>query len=391
MKIVSRFLFPFLLAVTVAIACQVPVFRYALERWQNDPYQAFIVSEGELVGEAKAAFEHLRAIEDDFKSPANVYSDKIDLSKEPGDSPIRQHVREGKIELPAILLYYPDDRLKYPPIWTAPATKPHVQALAGSPVRAEIIRRILTGDSAVWVFVECGDKALDDAAYLQLQKHIKEATKELVLPEGVIAADKAQEAVDKGQLFDQSNVLRSEIPLKLAFSQLRVSRTDAAEQPFLQMLLHCEPDLGEFKAEPMVFPVFGRGRALEPLIGKGLTLDNVWDYCAYITGACSCEVKKQNPGVDLLTALDWDAVIEGSQIIIDKVLPPLEGVASLLHEPGIPKTDATVPVAHSETGQASVSNDSPQGSSMGRNIGIAICVMIGVVFFGSLLLRRGSN
>ena len=385
MKIVSRFLFPFLIAVTIAIACQVPVFRYALERWQNDPYQVFIVSEGELVGEAKAAFEHLRAIEDDFKSPANVYSEKIDLSKEPGDSPLRQHVREGKIELPAILLYYPDDRLKYPPIWTAPATKPHVQALAVSPVRTEIIRRILTGDSAVWVFVECGDKALDDAAYLQLQKHIKEASKELVLPEGVIAADKAQEAIDKGQLFDQSNVLRSEIPLKLAFSQLRVSRNDAAEQPFLQMLLHCESDLGEFKAEPMVFPVFGRGRAL------GITLDNVWDYCAYITGACSCEVKKQNPGVDLLTALDWDAVIEGSQIIIDKVLPPLEGVASLLEEPGIPKIDATVPMAHSETGQASVSKDSRQGSSMGRNIGIAICVMIGVVFFGSLLLRRGSN
>jgi len=156
-------------------------------------------------------------------------------------------------------------------------------------------------------------------------------------------------------------------------------------------LLHCEPDLGEFKAEPMVFPVFGRGRALEPLIGKGITLDNVWDYCAYITGACSCEVKKQNPGVDLLTALDWDAVIEGSQIIIDKVLPPLEGVASLLQEPGIAKTEAAVPVAHSATGQANVSKEFRKGSSMRRNIGIAIAVMIGVVLIGSLLLCRGSN
>ncbi len=33
-----------------------------------------------------------------------------------------------------------------------------------------------------------------------------------------------------------------------------------------------EADLGEFRNEPMVFPVFGRGRALEPLIARGINL-----------------------------------------------------------------------------------------------------------------------
>ena len=224
-----------------------------------------------------------------------------------------------------------------------------------------------------------------------MDKHIREATKELKLPEGVIVADDAQEAIEKGQLFDQSNVLRSEIPLKLSFSQLRVSRKDAAEQAFLQMLLNCEPDLGDYKDEPMVFPVFGRGRALEPLIGKGLSLDNVWDYCAYITGACSCEVKKQNPGVDLLTALDWDAATEGSQAIIDKILPPLEGVASLLQETDSPKVDEPSPEALSGTAGFNVSDDPRKSSPFSRNIGFAIAGIFGVVFVGSLFLRRGGN
>jgi hypothetical protein len=31
--------------------------------------------------------------------------------------------------------------------------------------------------------------------------------------------------------------------------------------------------------------------------------------------------------------MDWDAVIEGSEVIVEKILPPLEGVASLLDQP----------------------------------------------------------
>ena len=144
----------FLIGATLADACQVPVFRYALERWRNDPYQVFVVANGELEAGARKTFEQLRALEEDFKAPANIYAKKVDLAKEPLDSPLRKHVKDGKIDLPAILLYYPEERLKYPPIWTAPATQDRVKVLANSPVRREVLQRILKGDSAVWVMVE---------------------------------------------------------------------------------------------------------------------------------------------------------------------------------------------------------------------------------------------
>lgn len=323
----------FLLGNHLCQACQVPVFRYALERWRTDPYLVFVVAEAELKGKGKAAYMQLRDLEEDFKAPANLYAEAINLSQAPEDSPFRQHVEALKLELPAILAWYPDDRLEHPPIWKAPATPANARQLAGSPIRREAIRRILSGDSAVWVMVESGNQAADDAAYQRMAVHLKTAASELELPTGVLDAKQALEALNQGQFFEESNVLQSEIPLKLEFSRMRLSRQDAAEQPFLQMLLRMEADLGDFSGEPMFFPVFGRGRALEPLIGDGINDDNVWNYCAYITGACSCEVKKQNPGIDLLTAMDWDAVIEGSEVIVEKILPPLEGVASLLDQP----------------------------------------------------------
>ena len=41
----------------------------------------FVVAEGELVGEGKAAYTQLRELEEDFKSPANLYAEAINLGR----------------------------------------------------------------------------------------------------------------------------------------------------------------------------------------------------------------------------------------------------------------------------------------------------------------------
>ena len=315
---------------TLVHACQVPVFRYALERWKNDPYQIFVMAEGELKGEAKMAFDFLRELEVDETAPANVLVEPVDLMDDRDAETFRNHLTEKSIQLPAIFLYYPDDRLTYPPIWAGAATLQNAQAIADSPIRREVMSRILKGDSAIWVMVESGNRETDDAAFKKMGEYLKLAEKELELPEGVIGAARAREALALGQFIDETNVLDSEIELKLAFSRLRMSRDSAKEGPFLQMLMHMESDLKDLKDKPMFFPMFGKGRALEPLIGEGIDEDNVLDYCSYITGACSCEVKKQNPGIDLLTRLDWIGAMEGSEIVLEKLLPPMEGVAVVL-------------------------------------------------------------
>src|SRR5262249_42605094 len=58
------------------------------------------------------------------------------------------------------------------------------------------------------------------------------------------------------------------------------------------------------------FPIFGRGRALCSLEGKALAAKDIEEAARFLCGACSCQVKELNPGVDLLIAADWDELIE---------------------------------------------------------------------------------
>ena len=55
--------------------------------------------------------------------------------------------------------------------------------------------------------------------------------------------------------------------------------------------------------------MFGRGRAYDGLVGERLTPQSIEDACRFLTGACQCTVKAQNPGLDLLMRVSWDDLI----------------------------------------------------------------------------------
>ena len=97
--------------------------------------------------------------------------------------------------------------------------------------------------------------------------------------------------------------------LSYEFSTLAISRSDPQERMLLEMLLKSEPDLGDYADGPIVFPVFGRGRALYALASEGINADTIRETIAFITGPCGCEIKMLNPGVDLLMSVNWDAAV----------------------------------------------------------------------------------
>ncbi len=308
--------------VVTVMACQVPVFRYALERWQADRYELIIEAEGDLSPAEQEAVDFLIDRATDREMPTNVTVRQPEAKAEGSNS-----------SAPAKMsLHYPGRMrgILTEPIWTGAVTMEHARQVIDSPARRELMRRILQGDSAVWVIVDSGDSEKDQAAEAQLIESMAEAGGKLEIPDGVVG----QDSEPTGEYVDPENVLQSDVPLKIGFSVMRIQRTEPDEQVFLQMLLNIENDLGDYKDQPMVFPVFGRGRFLEPLIGLGVTRDNVFEASMYLCGACSCEVKDQNPGMDLLMSMNWDMAMEGSQVIIDKILPPLEGTAALLQASG---------------------------------------------------------
>jgi hypothetical protein len=55
-----------------------------------------------------------------------------------------------------------------------------------------------------------------------------------------------------------------------------------------------------------VAAVFGRGRALGAWPAEGFGDEQIDEASLFLLGACSCEVKRLNPGWDLLLNVDWD-------------------------------------------------------------------------------------
>ena len=303
---------------TRADACSVPVFRYALERWQPDLFQAIVVHRGALNSEQKKlvdAFDRSRG-----KNMANVELVTVDLDDSPPPELLTLIKKQDAADLPRILLMPPPFTGSPTPLWSgkleAESSLKDFDTVVDSPARRETVKRLLTGDSAVWLCLESGNKELDDKAFKLLDTHLEKLGKELKLPE------QTPEDLDD----PDSQVRFEKLPVRIAFSTIRVSRDDALEKGLIDQLMRTEDDLLEESGKPMVFPVFGRGRALWAYIGAGISEENITEAAQFLTGACSCQIKRQNPGTDLLLSADWEGSLEGLIETRDVELPPLSGL-----------------------------------------------------------------
>lgn len=275
-----------LLTFAAAQACNVPVFRYALEHWSGDSYRLLVFYRGQLTD---AEQQLLKTLEADEQQPStNVSLRRVNTEDIDDEADRKLFESESNPQLPRIVMQYPQHLKIEAPVWSAPLNSESVTSLLNSPVRDELIRRLKDGETAVWLLLECGERDKDEAAAQRLETELKKLQQELKLPE---LTDAPSDALLDGP------------PLRVEFSLLRVART-AEEAALVATLLHAEPDLAE-ESEPLVFPVFGRGRALLPLLGAGITAENIQTSASFLVGPCSCQVKEQNPGFDLLLSANW--------------------------------------------------------------------------------------
>ncbi len=309
-----------LLAGTVAIACQVPVFRYALERWPADHYEIVVLHDGPLDAADQKRVGSLR--ESDHRSPiaANYGVLTLDVG-ELQDEPLRElWTKHGDRGKPVMAVLYPRNAQEVPDriADVSPLTDEAIAQIADSPVRQEIVKRLVDGVSAVWIFVPSGHADQDAVALATLTEQVERNQKELELP--------PQDEIEADELFNEE----STVELRLEFSIVTLRRDDEKEKFLLKLLLGSEPDL-ETLDEPMAFPVLGRGRVLYALVGKGIFRDTIAMASSFIVGPCSCQVKEQNPGFDLLLAVDWDEKIGASSIT--KPLPTTSAEPILIDIP----------------------------------------------------------
>lgn len=345
-------------------ACNVPVFRYALERWDPDPYYLAVFHTSD---NQDAAQDILANLED---RPVNIVAEAVDVDGLDADDWRLEDIELDREKLPWAVLRYPPRGGQAPPVaWSGKLDAETLDSLTTSKLRQEVVRRLLTGESAVWVLVQSGDREKDTAALETLERNLAEAKSKLRIPGmeelDYSPTDPATPAPEPSPLQDPM----SAIPLKIDFSALSLSRDEAAEQSFLNMLLHSEPDLHEYADEPMVFPVFGQGRALWALVGAGINSENIIESCVFLTGPCSCQIKHMNPGTDILIDFDWHGALEG------RVPPPPEFSVDMLTavEPRLDDGDDAEPLGQVSTTATSARTDPAEttGSDDSRELASA--------------------
>jgi hypothetical protein len=311
-----RFIFALLLLGGAAQACPVPVFRYALERWEADPYGLWIYHNTPLTADQQSLVETLQKMARENRANVDIRSiDKIHPLAGDIHAYLKGHPQEPTVSVVLVPPAGADERGDEVRAMLSPTLGPldvSVKGLLDSPARREIARRILSGDSAVFLFIESGDKAKDDAAFQTLSAELEKFQKHAA----------ALPTVDDTPELATFN-LSTAIPLRLAFTTLRIARNDPAEQGFLKIVGGLYPKLPA--GEPVLLPVFGRGRSLGAAAGDEIRPAVIAKACEFITGACTCEIKDQNPGHDLLMAVDWTAALHGK----NAPLPPLVGIPAM--------------------------------------------------------------
>ncbi len=104
------------------------------------------------------------------------------------------------------------------------------------------------------------------------------------------------------------NTLRGAIessPFGKIITVVELSRNNGEEHHFTSLLLNVEDDLKDIQ-EPMLFGIFGRFKALEPLLGRGISEENIHLMIDYFTAECSCLIKDDLPGTDILSPDQWE-------------------------------------------------------------------------------------
>ncbi len=200
---------------------------------------------------------HKTALSESSKKQNQALSEKI----KPANIQFQAVNRPG-IDGPYYGLYY-QNRL-----FSKFETADEMAGLSSSPLREKIAAELMAGKLCVMLYLKTDNKEKDEKGLNTLRQAIASS------------------------------------PFSEIITVVELSRNSEDEHHFASMLLNVEDDLKDIQ-EPMLFGIFGRFKALEPLLGKGISEGNINLMIDYFTAECSCLIKDDLPGTDILFTNKW--------------------------------------------------------------------------------------
>jgi hypothetical protein len=178
-----------------------------------------------------------------------------------------------------------------------------------SPTRKRVAELIDEGHAAVMVFVPGKDEKENTRSREVIQQLIDQVDTLFPAfppdPMELAAPPSASDEQAASEASEEASDPEEQPGLKLAM--LELSRDDPKEKWLMRALMSVEPELDDYIDKPMVFAVYGRGRAMPPYIGEGISTELLTELVGFLVGPCSCYAKADNPGMDLLIKWDWEA------------------------------------------------------------------------------------
>lgn len=299
-----------LISPITGLACPIPVFRYALEFWDADPYELIIFYEDALDPAGKELVDFLYAASRGGEMKANIEVRNIN-TRDNMDDIARMHLNSSSPNVyPWLLVRFPRISGINKTIWSGPLNRQNIDFLMSSPARETIAGKLAGNATAVWVMVESGNRQKDRAAMDILKNHLNRLEQTLILPDVELWWNDPEPDGNK--------------PV-IKFETISISRNDSREAHLVSMLMNSEDDLKKFGSEPVIFPVYGRGIALWAIVGSGINEWNISEAAEFLIGPCSCQVKLLNPGTDILMMMDWDKNVR--KITDINISSPLSGIS----------------------------------------------------------------
>ena len=128
--------------------------------------------------------------------------------------------KHGSSDGPVAAILFPEQAQEIPDrlIRVMPLADTSAESICDSPTRQEIAKRLLAGESAVWIFVPCGDPQQDAAALQTLKRELLINEQRLELP------------VQDEYAADDVSIEATHIDLRIDFSMITVDRDDPREQ-----------------------------------------------------------------------------------------------------------------------------------------------------------------
>lgn len=296
-----------LVCASAACACTIPVFRYALDRWEADKFH--------LVLPASAAQD--TALQDVLRPLRANGKANLDITTS----------RDAAVTMAELRNSRESNRL----VWSGELDKASLAALLDSPARKKIVESILAGDSFIWVIADNGSPQ-DAVEVERIEKRLRFLEQVAALP-----------IQDPN---DPDSQLGPGPPLRLKFTTLRLHRDDPAEKVLLKMLAGPKGELDPASTS-FAAPVFGKGRVLGAWPLALLDDATLEEASMFLVGRCGCRIKNENPGWDLLLNVDWEKALpaaghaRGAAVEVGKpafLAPKIPEVVAIMPEAAIQET-----------------------------------------------------